>query len=410
MADISSGSEYIAFDRSLFWPAEWSPHSASILLYPHNSSTYCLERVVPEFLAVIQAIQNEGEESVLLFYKDDSHVEQVKKKLQLLRDDHDGKAARIIVLTCPSNDSWARDTAPTFVVNTKDSETTTLVGLDWKFNSYGGEMEGCYWPCTADQEAAGIMCREIMVANQFSNMVSARIQHKTVPLVLEGGSIHTDGQGTVLATKECLLHSNRNPTLTQAEIETFVLEATGCSKMIWLEHGLAFDSDTNGHVDNWASFVAPGIVVLAWTDDVLGHVENYKRCRDSLAVMEKATDAVGRSLTVIKLHLPKPMFYTQQEIESLQQLDDSEGRLVAPKRQKGERMAASYVNFYIANKAVIVPQFGDSEFDTKAVETLQELFSKHDNDRKVVGVFSREILIGGGNIHCITQQIPKTTV
>jgi agmatine deiminase len=389
---LSSTITNSASDRSsstITWPAEWGPHSACILLYPHNPGTYRLDRVATEFLAVVRSIQEKGEESVVLFCKDALQAEQVRDKLR--RADEGGETeASIVVLTCPSNDTWARDTSPTFVVDS----SKTLVGLDWDFNAYGGEADGCYWPCTADQQVAATMCREI------SDCSLVTVQHKKVPLVLEGGSIHTDGQGTILTTKECLLHPNRNPTKSRGEIEEAVLAATGCSKMIWLEHGLAFDDDTNGHIDNWACFVAPSTLVLAWTDDAVNHAENYKRCRAALSVLEASTDASGRRLTVHKLHIPKPIFYSPDEIGTLQQQLGGATKVLP--RRVGERMAASYVNFYIANKAVIVPQFGDAEYDPKAVKVLQELFS----DRMVVGVNSHEILIGGGNIHCITQQIP----
>jgi len=228
------------------------------------------------------------------------------------------------------------------------------------------------------------------------------LQHQKIPLILEGGSIHTDGEGTILTTKECLLHPSRNPDMSQAEIETAVLKATGCSKMIWLQHGLAYDDDTNGHIDNFCCFVAPTVLVLAWTDDPQYDPINYQRCREAMTVLQSTTDAKGRPLTVHKLYLPRPIFYTTDILNTLQfgAYDDT---IVAP-RQPGERMAASYVNFYVANRAVIVPQFGDAEYDALALQKLHELF--RDTTRLVVGVFSREILIGGGNIHCITQQIP----
>jgi agmatine deiminase len=177
--------------------------------------------------------------------------------------------------------------------------------------------------------------------------------------------------------------------------------------MIWLEHGLAHDDDTNGHIDNFACFVAPAVVLLAWTDDPSN--ANYARCRSAWRILHNSTDSQGRTLTVHKLYLPtKSMVYTQEIIDSLQfglQDENNNNTNVFP-RKVGDRMAASYVNFYIANRAVIVPQFGDAKADARALQTLQPLFP----DRRVVGVSSFEILIGGGNIHCITQQIPGTGV
>jgi agmatine deiminase len=136
---------------------------------------------------------------------------------------------------------------------------------------------------------------------------SINISTKRIPLVLEGGSIHTDGQGTILTTKECLLHPNRNPKLSQTEIESILLQELGCTKIIWLPLGLFGDDDTNGHVDNFACFSQPGHVLLSWTDDDEGDVENYKRCRQAHEVLNREIDAQGRALTIHKLHLPPPM-------------------------------------------------------------------------------------------------------
>jgi agmatine deiminase len=238
------------------------------------------------------------------------------------------------------------------------------------------------------------MCRDLSGETFHPDKLFA-IETQSIPLILEGGSIHTDGQGTILTTKECLLHSNRNPEKSQHEIEEMVLKATGCTKMIWLETGLAFDDDTNGHIDNFACFVQPAVVVLAWTDNVTHDAENYRRCRAALQILESETDASGRPLTVHKLYLPSPMVYSLEEVESLQTTTCDDGTVVAP-RQVGEQMAASYVNFYITNAAVIVPQFGDADADAKALEVLRTLFP----DRHVVGVTSREVLLGGGNLHC----------
>jgi agmatine deiminase len=168
-----------------------------------------------------------------------------------------------------------------------------------------------------------------------------------------------------------------------------------------LDNGLAYDDDTNGHIDNWACFVGLARVALAWTDDAVRDAENYSRCRSALDILEASTDARGRYLTVHKLYLPRPILYTQDVIESLghRHLDDGD----ADNNNDDKTTTASYVNFYIANEAVIVPQFGDDVFDGKVVETLPPLFPT----RKVILVMSREILIGGGNIHCITQQLPK---
>lgn len=362
------------------WPAEWTRHTACLILYPHNPFVFrskC-QPAREQVKRVAQAIAIQGNEPVILA----CHTKEDAESLRMELSDEN-----ITTLVCPSNDTWARDTAPTFI-----REKADVVGLDWEFNAYGGPADGCYWPCDLDQAIASTLCR------QLSNQYSVAIESRKVSLVLEGGSIHTDGEGTVLTTAECLLHTNRNPTLGQPEIERLVLEALGCAKMIWLPLGLAADEDTNGHVDNLACFSRPGHVVLSWTDDKGGDPDNYERCRAAYKVLESQMDAQGRKLTVHKLILPPPMYYTEEEVQTLAR--DANG---AAERVVGERLAASYINFYIANDAVIVPQFGVEPSDAQALETLQPLFP----NRAIVGVPSREILLGGGNIHCITQQLPE---
>jgi agmatine deiminase len=290
-------------------------------------------------------------------------------------------------------------------------ERSSLVGLDWDFNAYGGKEDGCYWPCSLDQKVASTMIQEINHYCSSAKGSSSIIHKPLLKLVLEGGSIHTDGEGTILTTKECLLHPNRNPAKSQEEIEEIILQATGCQKLIWLDSGLAHDEDTNGHIDNWACFVKPGHVVFAWTDDERNDPVNYRNCREALNTLQNSTDAQGRSLVVHKLHLPSPLYFTNDEeecegedrgVDSIT-LNAKDLETTTTSRVTGTRMAASYVNFYIANRAIIVPQFQDPVYDEKAVGLLQSLFPK----RRVVGIHnSRHILYGGGNIHCITQQVP----
>lgn len=214
-------------------------------------------------------------------------------------------------------------------------------------------------------------------------------------MILEGGSIHVDGEGTCLTTEECLLNKNRNPHLTKAEIEDELKAYLGVKKVIWLPHGLFGDDDTNGHIDNMCCFVKPGVVLLSWTDDVSD--PQYERSLEAVSVLSNATDAKGRKLEIIKLHVPGPLYMTDEEASGL--IQDGE----AKPRPPGTRLAASYLNFYIANGGIITPQFGDQKWDDEAVRVLSLAFP----DYEVVRVDgAREIALGGGNIHCITQQQP----
>ena len=269
------------------------------------------------------------------------------------------------------NDCWARDCGPTFV-----SDGAGLRAVDWGFNAWGG----LYTDFSLDE----------LVAQKVAEI--ERVDRYQAPLILEGGSIHTDGQGTLLTTRECLLNPNRNPQLNQEQIEEHLREYTGVGKIIWLERGIYLD-ETNGHVDNICCFLRPGEVALAWTDDPSD--PQYEISHENEAILLASTDAHGRRLKVHRLHLPASVYITRAESEGVLPVD---GTLP---RQEGDRLAASYVNFFFCNGGAVVPIFGDPQ-DEIALETLQRLLP----ERRVVGVYSREILLGGGNIHCITQQVP----
>ena len=284
---------------------------------------------------------------------------------------------RVRVAEAANNDSWVRDCGPTFVTNGE-----TLRGVDWEFNAWGGLVDGLYFPWDADDLIAQKIC-ELEGADRY----------RTDGFVLEGGSIHTDGEGTVVVTEECLLSAGRNPHLSKSEIEATLKEYLGAEKVIWLPRGIYLD-ETNGHVDNIFCFARPGECLLAWCEDESD--PQYEISKAALEVLERETDAKGRHLTVHKLKLPRPVRITAEESEGV---DAVEGTLP---RKEGDRLAASYVNFYLCNGGVVFPMFGDPA-DEVAKETLSRVFP----DRQVVGIYAREILLGGGNIHCITQQVPE---
>ena len=216
------------------------------------------------------------------------------------------------------------------------------------------------------------------------------------PFVLEGGSIHTDGEGTALVTESCLLSAGRNPAMSRQEIEAELCQRLGVEKVLWLPRGI-YNDETNEHVDNVCAFVGPAQVVLAWTDDPSD--PQYALSAADLDYLQSVTDARGRRLTVHKLPIPDHPILCSEEDCSSYAFEPGEDT-----REPGERLAASYVNFYFTNDAVLVPQFGgeNAASDARACAILQELCP----DRQVIGLPAREILQGGGNIHCITQQIP----
>lgn len=283
--------------------------------------------------------------------------------------------AQVRVVELSNNDSWMRDCGPTFV-----NDGNIVRAIDWDFNAWGGLLGGLYFPWDMDD----------LVARKVADI--ERVDRYKAPMVLEGGSIHVDGEGTLLTTEECLLNENRNPQLSKAEIEANLQEYLNIEKIIWLDNGV-FNDETNGHVDNICCFIRPGVLALTWTDD--RNDPQYEISNDAYERLMHATDARGRRLEVHKIYQPWPIYITDDESGGV---DAIEGTLP---RQAGDRLAGSYVNFYIVNGGAIVPVFNDPH-DSAALETLQKLMP----ERKVVGVHAREILLGGGNIHCITQQQP----
>jgi agmatine deiminase len=202
-----------------------------------------------------------------------------------------------------------------------------------------------------------------------------------------------DGQGTLLTTEECLLNPNRNPALRRGQVESLLERHLGVREIVWLGRGV-FNDETDGHVDNLCCFARPGEVVLTWCDDP--EDPQYDISRAAFEVLVKAKDARGRRLRIHKLMQPGPLYMTEAEAAGIEPSPDCRPRCA------GDRLAGSYVNFYVANRHVIMPLL-DPRTDRAAKAALAKLFPR----RKVVGVPSREILLGGGNIHCITQQQPR---
>jgi len=249
------------------------------------------------------------------------------------------------------------------------------------FNAWGGLHGGLYFPWDLDDAVA-----------QKVLEIERRDRYRA-PFVLEGGAIHVDGQGTLITTEECLLNPNRNPGLTRAQIERLLRRYLNVDVIIWLGKGVHLD-ETDGHVDNLCAFVRPAEVVLTWTDDKRD--PQYAISRDAYARLKDARDARGRPIDVHRIAQPGPLAMTRAEAEGV---DAAEG---SQPRQAGSRLAGSYVNFYIGSRRVVMPLL-DAKRDGAALRKLRRLFP----GREVVGVPGREVLLGGGNIHCITQQVPQ---
>jgi agmatine deiminase len=353
-----------------YMPAEWATHKQTWLVWPERTDNWRLgaKPAQQAFCAVIRAIARFEPVTVMA-----SARQFANAQAQLALE---ATAHPIRVIEVSTNDSWCRDTGPTFVTNGKE-----VRGVDWTFNAWGGLNGGLYFPWDLDDQ----------VAQKVLN-VEGMARYRTEGFVLEGGAIHSDGEGTLLTTAECLLNPNRNPDLTKAQIEQQLSDYLAIDKVIWLEDGI-FNDETDGHVDNMCCFVRPGEVLLAWTDDESD--PQYARSKAALEVLENSTDAKGRKFIIHKLPVPGPLLAKAEEYASV----DLTG--AATPREAQARLAGSYINFYLCNGGLVLPTF-DDPMDSVAVQILSKLFPQH----QIVTVPGREILLGGGNVHCITQQQP----
>lgn len=347
-------------------PAEFEPHAGTWMLWPERADNWRedakpAQQAFAEVAAAIAACEP--------LTMGVSAAQYVNARASL------PEAVRVVEVS--ADDAWARDVGPTFVIDGRGR----VRGVDWQFNAWGGLDGGPYSSWDQDE----LVARKLLEVE--------RLDRYCAPFVLEGGSIHSDGQGTVLTTEECLLNPNRNPGMDRAGIEHGLRQYLGAVKIIWLGRGVVND-ETDGHVDNLCCFVRPGVVVLTWTDDRSD--PQHEISRDALKRLNAARDALGRRLVVHKLPQPGPLYMTKKEAAGL------ERRAGTRVRRSGDRMAGSYVNFYVANRRVVMPLL-DPLADARALRVLKKVFPS----REVVGVPAREILLGGGNIHCITQQLPR---
>ena len=359
-------------------PAEFEEHEGCIIVWPQRPGSWSFgaDAACAAFTAVIKAIAA-SEQVYVACDKRSKHWQRAERMLAGL--------ANVELLDIPTDDSWARDIGPTFVVQ-DTAEGRVVRGINWRFNAWGGEVDGLYPDYEQDDAFAAAFAK-----------TKGYELYEAAPFVLEGGSIHVDGEGTAMVTASCLLSAGRNPKLTQAQIEDKLKEYLNVEKVLWLPRGI-YNDETNEHVDNVCAFIRPGEVVLAWTDKE--DDPQYALSKASLDYLEQATDAKGRKIIVHKLPIPAvPVCITEDEVAGF---DFVEGEDM---REAGERLAASYVNFYFSNDSVVLPAFGgeNAASDARAAAILAALCP----ERKIVQISARAILTGGGNIHCITQQIPK---
>lgn len=325
-------------------PPEWGPHSGCWMAWPCRVENWRdIERARETYVTVARAVSRF---EPVTMTANTAHVSGARRLL--------GPA--IDVVDVPSDDSWARDTAPTFVV----SQRGELAGVDWRFNAYGGLYKEYR--------------RTANMAKRILDLVGAR--RFAAPIVLEGGAIHTDGAGTLLTTEDVVLDPRRNPGLTKADAEEILRQYLDVDTIIWLRRALDHDN-TGGHADNLACFVAPGVVAALGAGDPQD--PQHEAVAANLRTLRAAHDAAGRALEVVEL--PQP---ARLEVD-------------------GRRLSPSYVNFYIADGGVIMPAFGDP-LDEEARDIVARLFPR----REVVQVPTMDLAAADGNVHCITQQQPAT--
>jgi agmatine deiminase len=346
-------------------PAEFAPHAGCWLLWPERPDNW-REAARPAQLAFAQVAATIARFEPVTVGVSTAHYSAAR---MLLPD-----SVRLVEMA--HDDAWMRDVGPTCVVDRRG----TVRGVDWRFNAWGGLQGGLYFPWDQDEQVA------------HKVLEIERLERYRAPLVMEGGALHVDGAGTALVTEECLLNANRNPQLGQAGIESRLREYLGVRQVIWLGKGVVND-ETGGHIDNLACFVRPGVVCLTWPAD--RRDPQYPISLDASERLQDARDARGRRLKVVRLPNPPPLAMSAREAAGVLRHKGTHPRVA------GERLGASYVNFYIANGGIVMPLL-DARTDRRAAAGLKRLFP----GRRVVGVPAREILLGGGNIHCITQQIP----
>jgi agmatine deiminase len=333
------------------FPAEWAKHDATWLSWPHKEASWPgkIESIYPVYAQFIKALA--GGEKVRINVNDEAMKQQALS--WLTKADVDLKQVEFFLH--PTNDAWCRDHGPAFLLNKKENKKAIV---DWGYNAWGGK----YPPYDLD------------------DVVPTKIaQRYGLPLflpgiVMEGGSVDFNDKGTILTTTACLLNSNRNPHLSQTQIEQYLYDYYGAEQILWLGDGIVGD-DTDGHIDDITRFVGTHKVVTVVEEN--RNDENYELLHENLQTLKKMRLLDGKQLDIIELPMPSPVIFDDQ------------------------RLPASYANFYIGNHVVVVPTYRDKN-DDKALSILSECFT----GRKVIGLDSTDIIWGLGSFHCLSQQEP----
>jgi agmatine deiminase len=356
-------------------PAEWEPHSATWIAWPHNRTDWPGKfAAIPWVYAEI--VRNLARVEQVRILVDDEKSEAAARAtlvsagvLPSKSIDPGAPSGNIFFWRIPTNRGWVRDTGPSFVKRDGSKLGKAALGaVCWRFNAWAKYND---WK------------RDAPVSSEIGRITRATIWHPEIEIagqkhrvILEGGSIDVNGRGTLLTTEECLLSDvqARNPGASRAQMEQVFAEYLGVKKVIWLGRGIAGD-DTHGHVDDISRFVAHNVVLTAYEPDTSDI--NHEPLRENFRRLSRSADQSGKPLRVVKLPLPAPIHFD------------------------GQRLPASYANFYVANRLVIVPVFNDAN-DRVALDIIADAFSS----RTVVGIYSGDFILGLGALHCMTQQQP----
>ena len=336
-----------------YFPAEFAKHDATWLSWPHKEASWPgkIESIYPIYCQFIKLVA-EGEK-VNINVIDEAMKAKAMGHLQKAGVD----VANVHFFLHPTNDAWCRDHGPAFLVNPKAEKKKII--LDWGYNAWGGK----YPPFDLDDDIPTLVGSHYKIPVVYPG------------IVMEGGSVDFNGKGTLLTTTSCLLNPNRNPHLNQQQIESYLQNYYGVTNILWLGDGIVGD-DTDGHIDDITRFVNEDTVVTVVEKNKKD--ENYAPLQENLKLLTQMKLENGKALNVIELPMPSPVVYDEQ------------------------RLPASYANFYISNKYVIVPTYRDRQ-DDRALDILQKCFS----DRKVIGLDSWDIIWGLGSFHCLSQQEPE---
>lgn len=361
-------------------PAEFAQHAGTWMLWPERTDIWRLgaKPVQKVFAEIANTIACYEDISVGVSASQYEHARNVLD-------------TKIRVVELSFDDAWVRDNGPTFLVNAKNE----LRGIDWFFNAWGGigdvtdskwNLTGSYFPWKLDD----------MVARKILEIEKAG--RYRCPLIIEGGALHVDGNGTMIAIKECILGRNRQMSIEC--ISELLMNYLGVNNIVWLERGLYLE-ENNGHIDNMCCFADENTILLNWCEDVSDPQHDISK--EAYHILVNATNAAGDKYDIVKISQPSLITITKDESSSV---DSSE---YAIPRLAGDRLPASYINSYILNGAVIVPSFASQYDDSpqKSDEAAYKIYRDLFPTRTVVQIPSRELLLGGGGVHCILQQVPQ---